>query len=126
MSRGNLRAVLFESEVAGVEQMDLRIAYVAPKSFSSRRREDRVVLAPDGEHGRLMIAEVLVPCRIERRVRPVVVGERELDGSVPGSVEACDGSVPGSVEACLVVSLRIRANIFRVARSLKVLILRRL
>lgn len=59
----DLLAVLFQREVAGVEQVQPGLGQVAQIGGGAFRRKDLVVLAPDDEHRRLVLAEI----RLTRR-----------------------------------------------------------
>jgi len=63
--RGDLWEVFFEGEVAGVEEVDLGIGEVAQVGAGLRLGEEGVVAAPDDEGGRLMLAQPLLPGRVE-------------------------------------------------------------
>jgi hypothetical protein len=68
--------------------MQLCLRNVTQERFRSRRGEDRVVLAPHRQHGRLLVAEILMPLRVERWIHAVVIGEVELDAIVAGPIES--------------------------------------
>src|SRR5690606_11534070 len=58
-------AVFLEGAVAGVEQMKLDVLQVAPVALGEIAGEQRVVLAPDHQGRRLVLAEQRLPLRIE-------------------------------------------------------------
>src|SRR5262249_20393941 len=58
----------FQREVAGVEQVELYRLEVSLVRLGPGRREDLVVGAPHNQHRRLVLPEVLLPLRVERRV----------------------------------------------------------
>ena len=84
---GDLVAVGFQGEVAGVEQVELQRLQVALVRLGPGGGEDLVVLAPDDQHRRLVLAEVLLPLRVERRVAAVAQEQVELDLVVALAVE---------------------------------------
>ena len=47
--------LVFEGEVAGVQEVDLGVGQIAPVSLGSGRAEDFVVAAPDGQQGQLVV-----------------------------------------------------------------------
>ena len=71
--------VAFQREVAGVEQVELHRLEVSLVRLGPGRREDLVVPAPHNEHRWLVLPEVLLPLRVERRVTPVAQKQVELD-----------------------------------------------
>src|SRR5258708_16493642 len=68
----------FEREVAGVEEANDSLGIVPLERLSTRRHEERVVLAPDRQERRLVRAEVFLEWRIQRHVALVVAEEVEL------------------------------------------------
>src|SRR3546814_6619954 len=60
---------------------------VLPIALGEVTREQRVVVAPDHQGRRLVLAEQRLPLRLERDVVAVVVEQRELDRLVAGAVE---------------------------------------
>ena len=84
---GDLCARFFEREVAGIDEMELKVLQVAPIGFRAVGRKDQVVLAPDDEGGRLVLAEIFLPLRIKWRIAAVVPEERHLDFLVAGAIE---------------------------------------
>src|SRR3546814_6624397 len=75
------------SDLAGVEEVELDVLEVLPIALGEVTREQRVVVAPDHQGRRLVLAEQRLPLRIERDVVAVVVEQRELDRLVAGAVE---------------------------------------
>src|SRR5262245_65154081 len=71
--------VAFQREVAGVEQVELYRLEVSLVRLGTGRRKDLVVGAPHNQHRRLVLPEVLLPLRVERRVTPVAQEQVELD-----------------------------------------------
>src|SRR5215831_3506352 len=96
---GDLVAVRFQGEVAGVKQVVLQRLQVALVWLGPGGREDLVVLPPRDQHRRLVRAEVLLPRRVARRIAAVAEEQVELDLVVPLAVEQK-----------LVVSRSIRTN----------------
>ena len=92
---GDLVAVLLEGEVPGVEQVKLQVLQVALVGLGAGGREDLVVLSPDDQRRRLVLAEVCLPLRIERRIAAVAVEQGELDLVVARPVEQRLVDVPG-------------------------------
>src|SRR5262249_59848892 len=84
--RRDLVAIRFQSEVAGVEEMELQCLQISFVRFSAVGREDFVILAPGDQHRRLVLAEVVLPLRIQRRGASRRWGEIELDFIRPPSV----------------------------------------
>src|SRR5262249_33725801 len=78
---------LFQREVAGIEQVKLRLRKISEIGCRPRRREDWLFLPPEDKDGWLTRGEVLLPLRIERRIGPVVQKEIELDLVVARAVE---------------------------------------
>jgi len=85
--RGDQALVLFQREVACVEQVQFRVGQVAPERLCPGDGEERVVLSPYDERGRLVSAEVGLPIPVERYVGGVVVKKIQLDGVVPRPVQ---------------------------------------
>ena len=77
--RGDFRGMRFQREMAGVEEAHHGARNIALEGFSAGRQKERIVLAPHGEQGRLVRAEVLLEGRIERDVALVVAEQIELD-----------------------------------------------
>src|SRR5437763_16709349 len=77
--RGDLVAIRLQREVACVEQVKLEGLQVALVRFGSVGRKDLVILAPGDQHWRLVLAEVLLPLRIEWRVAAVAQEQVELN-----------------------------------------------
>src|SRR5262249_3503891 len=69
----------FQREVAGIKQVELDRLEFSLVGFGPSRRKDLVVLAPDNQHRWLVLPEVLLPLRIERRVTPVAEKQVKLD-----------------------------------------------
>ena len=102
---GDLVAVGFQGEVAGVEQVKFQRLQVALVGLGPGGREDLVVLPPSDQHRRLVFAEVLLPLRIQRRVAAIAQEQVELDLVVSLAVEQE-----------LVLGRPVRADEFRVLR----------
>ena len=75
----DLRSVGFKREMPGVKKADDRIRDVPFERLRARRQEERVVLAPNREEGRLVGPEIRLEGRVERDVALVVAEQVELD-----------------------------------------------
>jgi hypothetical protein len=113
--RSHFGPVGLECEVAGVQQVQLNVLQITLVGRRTIGDEDLVILAPQYEHCRLVLAEVGLPLRIERHIGPVVVEEIELNLLVTGAIE--EG---------LIVSPRVRADERQIRYAMCVLPLRRL
>jgi len=94
----NFLQVGLEWEVSAIDELDFGIGDVLLEGFSTRRDEDGVVLAPDGEHGGFRFTEVLLEIRVKGLVRGVIREDIELDLSVTltghqGGVEVVCGGI---------------------------------
>src|SRR5262245_44151585 len=69
----------FQREMAGVEQVELERLEVSLVRLGPGRRKDLVVGAPHNQHRRLVLPEVLLPLRVERRVTAIAQEQVELD-----------------------------------------------
>ena len=58
---GNLVAVRFKGKVPGIEKVEFQRLQIALVRLCPGRREDLVVLAPDNQHRRLVLAEIRLP-----------------------------------------------------------------
>src|SRR5215475_13702933 len=70
---GNECAEVFQSEVAGIDQVQLHVRNISSVGLSSLNGEERIVLTPENQHSRLPLAEVLVPAVIKGDIRLIVV-----------------------------------------------------
>src|SRR5215467_1470504 len=86
---GNFNDMCFEREMSGIEELNLRVRYVFPKCFCSRRNEERIILAPDRQQRRFRLAEIFLKLRIKLYVRAVIQKQIELDLLVPRAFEEC-------------------------------------
>ena len=77
-------ALLFESEVTSVQQVKLYVLQVTSIRMGARGREDRVVLAPHNQRGRLMPSKVGLPLEVQRRVASVAMEQLQLDFLIAG------------------------------------------
>ena len=91
---GDGGAVVFEGEVAGVEEVKLGVGQVAQVGVGAFGGENGIVFAPDDEGGGLVLAEVLLPGGVEGGIASVVVEQGELDGLVAGAIEQALVDVP--------------------------------
>src|SRR6476620_10895427 len=82
----------FERKVAGIEETHFRAWNVALERLRARRQEERIVLAPERQEGRLVLAEVLLKHRVKLDVALVVAEEIELDfiGAGTGQIEVVE------------------------------------
>src|SRR5687768_16564194 len=76
---GDFLSTGFQSEVTGVEQMELERLQISLVGLSTSGREDFIVLAPRNQHGRLVLTEIFLPLGIERRVAAVAEDQVKLD-----------------------------------------------
>src|ERR1700735_1098831 len=53
---GDFVGMGFQSEMAGVEELDGGVGHIAAIGFGARRNEKHIVLSPYGEEGRLVLA----------------------------------------------------------------------
>src|SRR5580692_10821686 len=67
----NLVPVTLEREVASIKEMELHRLEVSLVRLGPGCRKDLVVLAPHDERGRLVLPEVCLPLRVERRITAV-------------------------------------------------------
>ena len=78
---------VFQREMAGVEQVQLRVGQVLEIGLGAWRREDHVVPTPDDERRRASLAEEPLELRIQIYVGAVVIEEIELYVHVSRPVE---------------------------------------
>src|SRR5215510_15626707 len=74
--RGDFHAFFLQSEVTGIEQVELHVLQITFVKVCPGVGENRVVLSPDDERWRLIFAKILLPFRVEWRVAAVAVKER--------------------------------------------------
>ena len=84
---GYLVTLLLKRGLPGVEQVELQILQVSLVRFSTGNGEDRIVLSPGDKGRRLVIAEICLPFRVERRIAAIAVKQGKLDFVVPRPVE---------------------------------------
>ena len=77
----------FQGEVTRIEQMEVQRFQVALVRLGPGGREDFVVLAPHDQHRRLVLAEVLLPARIQRWVAAIAEEQVELNFVVTFAIE---------------------------------------
>src|SRR6188768_1017947 len=102
--RGDLVVLLIPREMAGLEQMYLGGRHVTLVRLAAWADERGIVLAPDHEGRRLVLAQPGLPGRIGGHVRPVVVQKRRLDLALAWSRQVRELVRPG----VRVVTLRMR------------------
>src|SRR5215467_5419016 len=107
---GNFNDMCFEREMSGIEELNLRVRYVFPKCFCSRRNEERIVLAPDRQQRRFRLAEIFLKFRIQLHVRRVIQKQVELNLFVPRAFKQCS-----------VQRVRLRRNPLRIRYTFGVL-----
>src|SRR5262249_6751557 len=76
---GDLTGMRFQREMAHVEDADHSPRTIALERLGAGREKQRIILAPGGQKQRLMLAEILLECRIQRHVALVVAEQIELD-----------------------------------------------
>src|SRR5215472_10589054 len=67
----------FQREMARVEKMELCTGNIFLKEFRTLHRKDSVVLAPSDQHGRLLLAEILLPFAEDIQIPLCVVEDCE-------------------------------------------------
>ena len=67
-----------QREMTGVKELHHGVRIVALERFGAGRNEEGIVLAPDREERRLVLAELVLEGRIERDVALVVAKQIEL------------------------------------------------
>ena len=80
---GHFVEVIFQNEVAAIQQHKLRMWQVSQVCAGALHAENLVVLAPHDKGGELVLPERGLEAGIERQVVAVVVEEVELDLVVP-------------------------------------------
>jgi hypothetical protein len=65
--------------VPGIQKAHFRFRYVALERFRARRDEERIVLAPDREEARLVLAEIRLERGIQRHIAAVIEQQIQLD-----------------------------------------------
>src|SRR5262245_5189862 len=78
--------VLFQCEMAGVEQVKFDVFQVPLRKTCALDREDPIVLAPDNERRRLMRSKITLPGGVGLKVRLGIVQNGELDFLVAWAV----------------------------------------
>src|SRR5438128_10698586 len=68
----------FQREMAGVEEAYRGVRNIALERVGAGRQEERIILAPHCEEGRLVGAEIILEGRVERDVALVVTEQIEL------------------------------------------------
>ena len=68
-----------QGEMAAIEEADVGRGYVAPERLGAGRDEERIVLAPYGQHRRLMLTQIGLEGVVERDIGLVVEQQVELD-----------------------------------------------
>src|SRR6185312_14024816 len=71
--------LLIESEVPGIEQVELGVGHIALISLGSGNDEGGIVTAPHHERWRCVLAKPCLPRMVGRDVGAIVVKEARLD-----------------------------------------------
>ena len=74
----------FQREVAGIEQLNLRIRIVSPESFRPCRDEIWIMFPPNREQRRLRFSEILLESWIKLYVVGVIEKQIQLDVGIAG------------------------------------------
>ena len=99
--------LVFEDEVAGVEQMEFNVGVVLAVGLCAFDGEEGVVLAPDDQRGGLLGFEIIVPPGVEGDVASVILEQGELDLGVAGAIEqGLVGDPVAGIDARRIGSLR--------------------
>ena len=79
-----------QSKMPSVDKLHYRLRVVTLESLCARRDEDLIVLAPNGEGRRLVLAEILVELGIVREIGLVVGQVLELNLAVSGAIHGVE------------------------------------
>jgi len=71
--------VRIQGKMSRVEQMDLGVWYIALVRLGAGRQKENVVLAPNREHGRAVLAQIGLEVGVERDVGALAQDQIELD-----------------------------------------------
>jgi hypothetical protein len=98
-----------QCEVSRVKHVRLDVLEVAAIWRSPLCRKDVVILSPHNQGWRLKFPEELLEGWIERKIRPVVIEQVQLDLVVPGTIQSKLVKRPGSRidQACIADSVLI-------------------
>src|SRR5215471_3670202 len=91
---GNLFKTVLHRKMAGVETVHLRLRQISQVSFSSFASEEYVILSPKDECLWLAITQELLPLRIERDVRSVIIEKVHLHAAGIGPLHETEVHVP--------------------------------
>src|SRR5215469_10076741 len=91
---GNLFKTVLHRKMAGVETVHLRLRQISQVSFSSFASEEYVILSPKDECLWLAITQELLPLRIQRDVRSVIIEKVHLDAAGIGPLHEAEVHVP--------------------------------
>src|SRR5215470_8041048 len=91
---GDLFKTVLHGKVTGVETVHLRLQQISQISFSSFASEEYVILSPKDECLWLAITQELLPLRIQRDVRSVIIEEVHLDAAGIGPLHEAEVHVP--------------------------------
>src|SRR5262249_59826563 len=92
--RDDLFKTVLHRKMTRVETVHLRIRHVSQISFSSFACEEYVILSPKDECPWLAIAQQLLPLRIQRDVRSVIVQKIPLNAGRIGPLDEAEVYVP--------------------------------
>jgi hypothetical protein len=84
---GDLARMVLQRKMAALDQMQFGVWQVAPVCLGAFYGEERIVLPPHNQCGRLVLPEVRVPFVIQSDVGRVIVKQSELNGVVSGTIE---------------------------------------
>jgi hypothetical protein len=79
--------LVFQCEMARVEQVKFDIRKIAFIRICAICREDDVILPPDDQHRRPMLPEIRLNGRIKRKIGSIVEKEIELDVIVARAIQ---------------------------------------
>ena len=81
--------MVLQHEVPAIEEVQLRVRHVAQVGGGAGLGEEDVALAPDDQGRGAMVAQELLPGRVERHVLAVVIQQVEVGpvGAGPGQEE---------------------------------------
>ena len=77
----------FESKVTGIEEFHDGVRQVLFECPGAGGQEERVLITPNGQERRLLIAEILLKFRVQRHIAGIVFKEVKLDFYVTGLIE---------------------------------------
>src|SRR5260221_7690383 len=81
-------SILLERKVTGIQQMHLAVWQIVLERLCTAGSKDRIILAPHSQQRRLVLPEVLMPLRIERRIGAIVLEKGQLDLSIAWTIQS--------------------------------------